>query len=102
MKLFIDSAEISEIEAAAKTGLIDGVTTNPSLVAKAGQPFETLLLLRGLSLDEYLQIIIARVLTESDSVKFASNSLSEQEHLILIEQLREIIQLSSPIDISHV
>ncbi|MEN9724059.1 MAG: hypothetical protein RJB38_2045 [Pseudomonadota bacterium] len=44
MKLFIDSAEISEIEAAAKTGLVDGVTTNPSLVAKAGVPFETLLL----------------------------------------------------------
>jgi transaldolase len=43
MKLFIDSAEIKEIEAAAKTGLIDGVTTNPSLVAKAGVPFETLL-----------------------------------------------------------
>ena len=40
MKLFIDSAEISEIEAASKTGLIDGVTTNPSLVAKAGMPFE--------------------------------------------------------------
>jgi len=44
MKLFIDTAEIKEIEAAAKTGLIDGVTTNPSLVAKAGVPFETLLL----------------------------------------------------------
>jgi len=44
MKLFIDTAEISEIEAAAKSGLIDGVTTNPSLVAKAGQPFEKLLL----------------------------------------------------------
>lgn len=44
MKLFIDSAEISEIEAAAKTGLIDGVTTNPSLVAKAGRPFDELLL----------------------------------------------------------
>lgn len=43
MKLFIDTAEIKEIEAAAKTGLIDGVTTNPSLVAKAGVPFETLL-----------------------------------------------------------
>ena len=64
--------------------------------------FETMLLLRGLSLDEYLQTIIARVLTESDSVKFASNSLSEQEHLVLIEQLKEIIQLSSPIDTSHV
>lgn len=43
MKLFIDSAEIKEIEAAAKTGLVDGVTTNPSLVAKSGQKFETLL-----------------------------------------------------------
>ncbi len=64
--------------------------------------FETMLLLRGLSLDEYLQTIIARVLTESDSVKFASNSLSEQEHLVLIEQLKEIIQISSPIDTSHV
>ena len=61
-----------------------------------------MLLLRGLSLDEYLQTIIARVLTESDSVKLASNSLSEQEHLVLIEQLKEIIQISSPIDTSHV
>jgi len=43
MKIFIDSAEISEIEKAAATGLIDGVTTNPSLVAKAGVPFEDLL-----------------------------------------------------------
>ncbi len=43
MKLFIDSAEIKEIEAAAKTGLIDGVTTNPSLVAKSGVKFEDLL-----------------------------------------------------------
>ena len=43
MKIFIDSAEITEIEAAAKTGLIDGVTTNPSLVAKSGVSFEELL-----------------------------------------------------------
>ncbi|HAJ45904.1 MAG TPA: fructose-6-phosphate aldolase [Alphaproteobacteria bacterium] len=39
MKLFIDSAEIKEIEEAAATGLIDGVTTNPSLIAKSGRPF---------------------------------------------------------------
>lgn len=43
MKLFIDSAEIKEIEAAARSGLIDGVTTNPSLVAKSGVPFRDLL-----------------------------------------------------------
>lgn len=43
MQLFIDSAELKEIEAAAGTGLIDGVTTNPSLVAKSGVRFEDLL-----------------------------------------------------------
>lgn len=43
MKLFIDSAEIKELELAAKSGLIDGVTTNPSLVAKSGVKFEDLL-----------------------------------------------------------
>ncbi len=43
MKIFIDSADIKEIEAAAATGLIDGVTTNPSLVAKSGMKFEEIL-----------------------------------------------------------
>ena len=43
MKIFLDTAEINEIEAAAATGLIDGVTTNPSLVAKSGMKFEDLL-----------------------------------------------------------
>jgi transaldolase len=36
MKLFLDSADPKEIAALAKTGLIDGVTTNPSLAAKTG------------------------------------------------------------------
>jgi transaldolase len=36
MKLFIDSADIKEITAVAETRLIDGVTTNPSLIAKSG------------------------------------------------------------------
>ena len=34
MKIFLDTAEISEIRRAADAGLIDGVTTNPSLMAK--------------------------------------------------------------------
>jgi transaldolase len=38
MKIFIDSADIGEIREAAAMGVIDGVTTNPSLVAKAGRP----------------------------------------------------------------
>ncbi|MEM6626747.1 MAG: fructose-6-phosphate aldolase [Pseudomonadota bacterium] len=39
MKFFIDTAEIDEIRDLAATGLVDGVTTNPSLVAKSGRPF---------------------------------------------------------------
>ena len=39
MKFFADTAEISEIEELAETGLLDGVTTNPSLIAKSGRDF---------------------------------------------------------------
>lgn len=39
MKFFVDTADIDEIREAAAVGLLDGVTTNPSLVAKTGLPF---------------------------------------------------------------
>ena len=39
MKFFIDTADVTEIVAAGKLGLVDGVTTNPSLVAKSGRDF---------------------------------------------------------------
>lgn len=43
MQFFIDSADVKEIAEANAMGLIDGVTTNPSLVAKSGKEFKTLL-----------------------------------------------------------
>jgi transaldolase len=43
MKFFIDTADIKEIAAAAELGLVDGVTTNPSLVAKSGRNFSDVL-----------------------------------------------------------
>ncbi len=39
MKFFIDTADVAEIRDLAATGLLDGVTTNPSLVAKSGRDF---------------------------------------------------------------
>lgn len=39
MKFFVDTAEIAEIRELADTGLLDGVTTNPSLIAKSGRDF---------------------------------------------------------------
>ena len=43
MQIFIDTADIEEIRDAAAMGVIDGVTTNPSLVAKTGRPFKDVL-----------------------------------------------------------
>ena len=39
MKFFVDTADVAEISEIAATGLLDGVTTNPSLVAKSGRDF---------------------------------------------------------------
>ncbi len=39
MKFFVDTAEIADIKELADTGLLDGVTTNPSLIAKSGRDF---------------------------------------------------------------
>ena len=39
MKFFVDTADTAEIRDLAETGLLDGVTTNPSLVHKAGRDF---------------------------------------------------------------
>lgn len=43
MKIFIDTANIEEIKQACTLGIIDGVTTNPSLIAKENRPYEDVL-----------------------------------------------------------
>lgn len=40
MKIFIDTANVNEIREIAKLGIVDGVTTNPSLIAKEGKDFK--------------------------------------------------------------
>ncbi len=57
MKLFIDTADVDEIREAAALGVLDGVTTNPSLVAKTGKPFRRVL-------DEILEIVDGPVSAE--------------------------------------
>lgn len=43
MKFFIDTANIDEIKEGVALGLVDGVTTNPSLIAKENKPFEEII-----------------------------------------------------------
>ena len=40
MKLFVDTGDVEEVKKAADWGILDGVTTNPSLIAKNGKPFK--------------------------------------------------------------
>ena len=43
MQIFLDTAEVEEIKEAVRYGLLDGVTTNPSLIAKSGRPREAVI-----------------------------------------------------------
>ncbi|HSD88447.1 MAG TPA: fructose-6-phosphate aldolase [Kofleriaceae bacterium] len=63
MKFFIDTAEVKEIREAAAMGLVDGVTTNPSLVAKSGRKFRDVLL-------EICDIVKGPVSAEVTGVKY--------------------------------
>ena len=63
MKFFIDTANIKEIKEAAALGILDGVTTNPSLVAKEGKDFRVLL-------DEIIKIVDGPISAEVISTDF--------------------------------
>lgn len=62
MKLFLDTAEIDEIRTAAGWGVLSGVTTNPTLIARAGQDHET-------AVREIAQIVNGPVSAETVSLK---------------------------------
>ena len=76
MKFFIDTADINEIREAAELGILDGVTTNPSLVAKTGKSFRTVLA-------EILEIVDGPVSAEVTAVDFRG----------MTEQARELSEI---------
>lgn len=83
MKFFIDTANINEIKEAAALGILDGVTTNPSLVAKEGKDFRKLL-------DEILAVVngpvSAEVIsTDYDGILKEAHELAKIHHNIVIK-----------------
>lgn len=64
MKFFIDTADVAEIREAQSMGLLDGVTTNPSLIARTGRKFRDVL-------DEICDIVDGPISAEVVSTDFA-------------------------------
>lgn len=76
MKFFIDSADINEIRDAYAMGVVDGVTTNPSLVAKSGRRFEDVI-------HEICQVVDGPISAEAVSDK-ADDLIAEGRNLARI------------------
>src|SRR5712691_10943262 len=76
MKFFLDTANIAQIREYAALGLVDGVTTNPSLVAKEGREFKSVLA-------EICQVVAGPVNAEVVSTT-AEAMIKEAEPLVKI------------------
>jgi transaldolase len=73
MKFFLDTANLNEIREVASTGILDGITTNPTLIAKEGKPFEAQLI-------EICKIVDGPVSAETVSLD-AKGMVDEGRHL---------------------
>ncbi|OEU67210.1 MAG: fructose-6-phosphate aldolase [Desulfobacterales bacterium PC51MH44] len=77
MKFFIDTANIDEIKEAHSMGMVDGVTTNPSLIAKEGRDFEDII-------KEICEIVDGPISAEVISVD-TEGMVKEARHLAKID-----------------
>ena len=78
MKFFIDTANIDEIREGVALGLVDGVTTNPSLIAKEDKPFEEIIA-------EICKIVDGPVSAEVISLE-AEGMVKEAKELVKIDE----------------
>lgn len=78
MKIFLDTANVDEIRKAASWGILDGVTTNPSLIAKEGKDFRK-------TVEEIATIVDGPISAEVVSEK-AEDMLREAEPLVKIHK----------------
>jgi transaldolase len=89
MKIFLDTANVKELQEVADMGLLDGVTTNPSLIAKEKRPFRDLV-------DEICRIVEGVVNLEVTATD-APNMVSEGRELAKIAS-NVVVKLPTTVD----
>jgi transaldolase len=99
MQLFLDTANIEEIRTAAGWGLLDGVTTNPTHIAKSGKPFEDVLreifaIIDGPISVETVSLEAEGIVRQGRAIaRFHRNAVVKVP--VMIEGLKAVKQLSS-------
>jgi len=99
MQLFLDTANIDEIRTAAGWGLLDGVTTNPTHIAKSGKPFEDVLreifaIVDGPISVETVSLEAEGIVQQGRAIaRFHRNAVVKVP--VMIEGLKAVKQLSS-------
>ena len=92
MKIFIDTANLDEIREIASWGILDGVTTNPTLVAKSGKTFDEII-------NEIFEIVDGPISLEVVS-KEAINMFNEAKDLVkkIPQKFRKNITIKIPMN----
>ena len=100
MKFFIDTADLQEIKTANDRGWVDGVTTNPSLIAKSGRPFHEVIkeickITTGPVSAEVISLESAGMISEGQTLaKIASNVVVKvpmcEEGMIAVKKLTSL------------
>ena len=92
MKIFVDTANLDEIRELASWGIVDGVTTNPTLVAKSGRSFNEII-------DEIFEIVDGPISLEVVSEK-ADDMVKEAKKLVnkISQKFRKNIAIKIPIN----
>jgi len=92
MKIFIDTADLDEIKELASWGIIDGVTTNPTLMAKSGRSFNEII-------DEIFDIVDGPISLEVVSEK-AEDMVKEAKGIVakIIQKHRKNIAIKIPMN----
>ena len=92
MKIFVDTADLDEIRELVSWGIVDGVTTNPTLVARSGRSFKEII-------DEIFDIVDGPISLEVVSEK-AEDMVKEAENLVskISEKHRKNIAIKIPIN----